>query len=228
MNMDNHKIDPRAGIFLLLIYNFIAFKYSSIEVIGILVAFSSCIMFYFRLTKAALKFILFYFILFILLRYILPNSPKIAAMSFAIIVNYALKILPCLMIGTIMIKTVTMNEMIAALRKLHCPEQLIVSLSITLRYFPALKEEIHYINDAMKLKNMNIVQKIRSIIIPLMISATNTVEELSKAAVARGIDNPVKKTSIIDLKLKKIDYVISMISVFLFIYLVILGGIVNA
>lgn len=220
MNVNNHKIDPRAGIFLLLISNFIAFKFSSIEVIGILVVFSSCIMIYFRLTKSAFKFILFYFILFILLTYILPNSPKIAAMTFTIIVNYTLKVLPCLMIGTIMIKTVTMDEMIAALRKLHCPEQFIISLSITLRYFPALKEEIHYINDAMKLKNMNIIQKIGGIIIPLMISATNTVEELSKAAVTRGIDNPVKKTSIVDLKLKKIDYAISIISVLLFIYIV--------
>lgn len=222
MIVNNHKIDPRAGIFLLLISNFIAFKFSSIDVIGILVVFFSCIMIYCRLIKSAVKFILVYFILFILLRYILPNSPKIVIMTFTIIVNYMLKVFPCLMIGTIMIKTVTMDEMITAFRKLHCPEQLIVSLSITLRYFPTLKEEICYINDAMKLKNMNIIQKISSIIIPLMISATNTVEELSKAAVARGIDNPAKKTSIIELKLKKFDYIISAISVFLLVYIVIL------
>ena len=163
------RLDPRAGLIALLMANLTVFSFSSIYVVGVLVIFISCIMCYFKIFKTALKFIFSYIILFALQSYILPNSPRIIAMTFSIFVNYALKMLPCLMVGMIMIKNISMEEMIAGFRKMHCPESFLVSLSITLRYFPAVKEEIHYINDAMKLKRMNFIQKATSIIIPLMI-----------------------------------------------------------
>ncbi len=212
------RLDPRAGLIALLMANLTVFSFSSIYVVGVLVIFISCIMCYFKIFKTALKFIFSYIILFALQSYILPNSPRIIAMTFSIFVNYALKMLPCLMVGMIMIKNISMEEMIAGFRKMHCPESFLVSLSITLRYFPAVKEEIHYINDAMKLKRMNFIQKATSIIIPLMISATNTIDELSKAAVTRGIDNPVKKTSVVELKLKLSDYMISLVLISIFVY----------
>ncbi|MBU5486016.1 energy-coupling factor transporter transmembrane protein EcfT [Clostridium sp. MSJ-11] len=222
MDTVQNKIDPRAGLFLLLIANIAIFNISSVEGIGLLLLYVSALMLYHKMTRATIRFFVVYFILFGLLRFILPNSPKVIAMSFSIMVNYALKMLPCLMIGYLIVKSMTMYEMITALRRMHCPEQLIISLSITLRYFPAIKEEIRYINDAMKLKNMNTAEKISSIIVPLMISATNTVDELSEAAITRGIDNPAKKTSMVDLKLQSRDYMISLFSVLIITILIIL------
>lgn len=47
-----------------------------------------------------------------------------------------------------------------ALRKRHIPQGLIIPLPVTIRYFPALKEEVGYIRDAMKLRNIHGVEKL--------------------------------------------------------------------
>ena len=91
-------------------------------------------------------------------------------------------------------------------RKWHIPQGLIIPLSVTVRYFPALKEETGYIRDAMKLRNIHGVQKIECILVPTMISATTTAEELSAAAVTRGIENPAPKTSMIEMKFGVQDF----------------------
>ena len=93
-----------------------------------------------------------------------------------------------------------------ALRKWHIPQGLIIPLSVTVRYFPALKEETGYIRDAMKLRNIHGVQKIECLLVPTMISATTTAEELSAAAVTRGIENPAPKTSMIEMKFGVQDF----------------------
>ena len=51
---------------------------------------------------------------------------------------------------------------------------------------------------------------------PLMISAAGTAEELSAAAVTRGIENPVKKTSVLELHINMID-IISIAAAMVFV-----------
>ena len=79
-------------------------------------------------------------------------------------------------------------------------------MSVTIRYFPAIKEEAGYIRDAMKLRDIHGLQKIECLLVPIMISATATAEELSAAAVTRGIENPAPKTSMLEMKFGVQDY----------------------
>ena len=91
------------------------------------------------------------------------------------------------------------------LRQLHIPQKLIVAISVTLRYFPAIREEIGHIRDAMKLRNIRGLSRLECTVMPLMVSATETAEELSAAAVTRGIENPARKTSAVSLRLMPAD-----------------------
>lgn len=100
---------------------------------------------------------------------------------------------PCLMIGWFMIRTISLREFVAALRALHIPQSVIIPISVTLRYFPAIREEGGHIRDAMKLKQIRGFEKVEAFVVPFMMSAVNTAEELSAAAVTRGIENPVKR-----------------------------------
>lgn len=70
----------------------------------------------------------------------------------------------------------------------------------------ALKEEAGHIRDAMKLRNIHGAKKIEYLLIPTMISATTTAEELSAAAVTRGIENPAPKTSMLEMKFSIWDF----------------------
>lgn len=49
-------------------------------------------------------------------------------------------------------------------------------------------------------------KKIECLLVPVMISATTTAEELSAAAVTRGIENPANKTSMVEMKFGVQDF----------------------
>ena len=80
-----------------------------------------------------------------------------------------------------------------------------MAISVTLRYFPAIREEVGYIRDTMKLRNIRGLARLEGTVVPLMVSATETADELSAAAVTQGIENPARKTSAISLRFSLLD-----------------------
>lgn len=194
------RLDPRTELLLLVFANIVAFTQHSIileiswvVVLLVLIIVCGCL-------SAAIKLAVVFCLCIILQYYILPNGPMILASSFSIIVSYARKIFPCLIVGTLIVKKTSVRQLMLALRKWHVPQYLIIPLSVTVRYFPAIREEVRYIRDAMKLRNIHGIQKLECLVVPVMISATITAEELSAAAVTRGIENPKPKTSIVTMK----------------------------
>ena len=129
----------------------------------------------------AVKWAVGYCALLLFQQYILPASPKIIATSFTIFATYARRMFPCLMTGSLMLKCTP------------------------LRYFTAIREEMGYIRDAMKLRDVRGLARLEGTVIPLMVSATETAEELSAAAVTRGIEDPAPKTSAVFLRLSPVD-----------------------
>lgn len=200
------KFDPRTELLLLLLANVVAFTQHSVWVeitwvILLLLLIIAC-----GCKKTAGKLAIVFGMCLFLQYYIFPNGPKILASSFTILVSYARKIFPCLIVGTLILQKTPVRELMVALRKCHIPQGLIIPLSVTIRYFPALKEEVGYIKDAMKLRNIHGMQKMECLLVPIMISATTTAEELSAAAVTRGIENPAHKTSMLVMKFGIQDY----------------------
>lgn len=198
----NHilKFDPRTELLLLVLANVVAFTQHSVWVeiawvILLLLLIIAC-----DCKKTACKLAIAFGVCLLMQYYILPNGPKILASSFTIIVSYARKIFPCLIVGTLILQKTPVQELMVALRKWRIPQCLIIPLSVTVRYFPAIKEEVGYIRDAMKLRDIHGAKKIECLLVPIMISATTTAEELSAAAVTRGIENPMPKTSMVVMK----------------------------
>ena len=199
-------VDPRTGLFLLVLANIIAFTQDCLPVeFGWIAALSLLTMLCGQI-RAGIKWGLIFLALFLVQWYVRPLSPKMIATSFSIFLTYARKMFPCLMVGSLMVKTIPLRRFIVGLRKLRVPQKLIIPISVTLRYFPAIKEETGHIRDAMRLRNVRGLQKIEALVVPLMISATETAEELSAAAVTRGIENPAEKTSVIRLHMRALDW----------------------
>ena len=193
------RLDPRTGLILLVLSNIVAFTQESILVGNIWIGVLAILLLCCGCGKAAIKYVVVLIILLSLQYYIFPVAPKFLVTTFSIFINYSHKMFPCLMVSTLLIKKTSIRELVLAMRKCHIPERFIIPLSVTLRYFPTIREEAGYILDAMKLRRISTFKKLECIIVPLMISATTTAEELSAAAVTRGIENPVKKTSAIKL-----------------------------
>lgn len=207
------KLDLRTELLLLILANIVAFTQRSVKVEITWVALLLLMIIACGCKKAAGKLAAAFGICLLLQYYVFPNGPKILATSFTFLVSYARKIFPCLIVGTLILQKTPVRELMVALRKWHIPQGLIIPLSVTVRYFPAIKEEIGYIRDAMKLRNIHGIQKVECLLIPIMISATTTAEELSAAAVTRGIENPAPKTSMIVMRFGIQDYVFLIIGV---------------
>ena len=190
------QLDPRTKILLLLVANILLFFGSSSDITYIYMAVLAMVLLLSGCYKSLLAFGVIG-TLFISINYwIFPIAPKM---------------FPCLMSGALLISTTSLHDVVLAMRKCHFPQKLIITLSVTIRYFPAIFEEIKHIHNAMKLRTIPFSEKIECFVVPFMMAASTTVEELSAAAVTRGIENPAPKTSITQLKFHLVDYLILFI-----------------
>lgn len=203
---DALKFDPRTELLLLVLANVVAFTQHSLWVevtwvVLLLLVTTLC-----GCGKAAGRLAVLFGLCLFLQYCIFPIGPKILASSFTVLVSYARRAFPCLIVGTLIIQKTPVRELMAALRKCRIPQGLIIPLSVTIRYFPALKEEVGYIRDAMKLRRIHGLRKMECLLVPIMISAMKTAEELSAAAITRGIENPAHKTSMVEMRFGAQDF----------------------
>lgn len=218
----NH-LDPRAGLWLLLMANIGMFCQKNSEQGSMLSGIFLLLMLVYGLYKAAGKGIVLLVSFHLLLMYVFPQCPTWMNMVFPVLVNYSLRMLPCVLAGLLLLRTSSMQKMIAAMYALHLPQGFIIAMSTTLRYFPALKEEFVHINAAMKLQNISWASRLECTVVPLIVSAVNTSDEIAAAAVARGIENPGKKTSEITLHMGISDWLIMILVTFGILIVVIAG-----
>ncbi|HOA00420.1 energy-coupling factor transporter transmembrane component T [Ruminococcus sp.] len=215
------KLDPRTCIILLVIANAVIFIQRNIAIEIIWVGLLLLLLCICGAVRSAVKLAAVFTACIVIQYFVFPVAPKSVVSIFFILISYARKVIPCLIVGTLTMKTVTVRELTAALLKWKVPYSLIIPLSVSIRYFPAIKEEIGYIRDAMKLRSIRFTDKFECMIVPIMMSATTTSDELSAAAVTRGIENPCKKTSIIDIRFGIADFVCIAVGV-LFIALAVI------
>ena len=132
------------------------------------------------------------------------------------------RIIPFPLLGTVIQKQKNISEITMALDRMRLPRGVILSIAVMFRYFPAIKDDFLIIIDAMKLKGLYtskcaaILHPIRTmefIIVPMLFKSLKTVEELSCAALVKGIENTDKKTSYFDVKLRPIDAVFSLAAI---------------
>ena len=204
--MRRRKIDPRAGLFILLLANIGMFLEKTSMQGSVLTGVIIAVLIIYGCPKIAAKGAGILVLLYCLQRFVFPVSPKVLIALFSLFVNMTRRMLPCLLTGALLIHTCSMQEFVVAMRKLRLPQNFITAMSVTLRYFPAISEEIRHITDAIKLQRIPAGRKIECYLVPIMLSATRTAEELSAAAVARGIDNPQKKTGAVEIGFSATDF----------------------
>ena len=203
--MRYRKPDPRAGLFILLLANIGMFLERTgsqgIALTGVIIV----VLIMYGCSKIAAGGAGFLVLLYCLQTFVLPASPIAFTALFSVFVNMTRRMLPCLLTGTLLVKKCSVHEFVTALRKMHLPQNLITAMAVTVRYFPAISEEVRHIKDAMKLQRISAGRKIECYLVPIMLSATKTAEELSAAAAVRGIDNPKKKTCAVEISFSFTD-----------------------
>lgn len=118
------------------------------------------------------------------------------------------KVYPCGMLSGVILSTTKVSEFLCAMNKIHAPKTLTVSFAVMLRYLPAIREDWHFIRDAMELRDVSPSFKnflthpgrtVECIYVPLMMAASKAADELSIASVTRGIENPKPRTCLTEI-----------------------------
>lgn len=108
---------------------------------------------------------------------------------------------PGIMMGAFLIASTSVSDFMAAMKRMYVSEKIVIPLSVIFRFFPTIGEENAAITDAMRMRGIRFGGKhpgkmVEYRLIPLMISVVKIGDELSAAALARGLGAPVQRTDI--------------------------------
>ena len=174
--------------------------------------------------KAALKNILFFAVFSLLI----PNLDVIRNMN-AILMIFFMLFAVCRMFylpfsaGSFFVKTSDVGSIISSMDKIKLPRTVSIPIAVIFRFFPSFREESHNIKLAMRVRGItfkNPISYIEYVMVPLFVISSNISDDVAKAAETKCIENPVKKTRYISVKMKIVD----LAYVFL-ILIMIVGGI---
>jgi len=227
------SLDPRAKLFILLVLSVIILVLPDIPSEWICIGVIFITLLIMRAYKQALHCALIYVglvgVLFICMLF--PESGLAA--FFSMLTMTFRKIAPPLFFASGMIATTKVGELVSAMQRLRIPKAVVITFAVTLRFFPTAKEEYASIKDAMRLRGIGVsfgnvltrpLTLMESILIPMMMRCATIAEELSAAAVARGIESNGKRSSVTDLKIRALDWLTMSVYLAMLIFFIV-GGV---
>lgn len=135
------------------------------------------------------------------------------------------RFLPALIMGYYFLNSTSVEQLIAALQQSRVPNFFTIPLAVMFRFFPTIAMESTSISDAMKLRGIkysaifkNPVKFLEYRFVPLMTSIVKIGDELSAAALTRGLDAKAKRTSYRQVSLALLDYCCISVLVLLVIF----------
>lgn len=212
--MSAFSLDPRTKLFLLLASVLSAamapnLTYELGLVLLIAVFALSC-----GNPRTALMGTVVYVILYLLTNAVVNNAGDSVQAVLLAFFGLIHKVYPCGFIGGVIIGTTKISEFLSAMNKLHAPKSFTIPFAIMLRYIPTIREDWHFIKDAMRLRDVspNIKGLLRRpamtlecVYVPLIMAASKAADELSIASLTRGIENPMARTCYTEIRFRITD-----------------------
>ena len=198
-------LDPRTKLFMLITVTSLMLSTGNSGVMNIVKPVLSILPFALLLSerkwKTALQYLLLYAVCFALERAALHLLSGTASFLLLAVCSIMTRFAPGFMMGTFLISTTSVSDFIAAMKRMHITEKIIIPLSVIFRFFPTIGEESAAISDAMRMRGIRFDGRhpgkmIEYRLIPFMISVLKIGDELSAAALTRGLGAPIGRTDI--------------------------------
>jgi len=200
------KIDPRTKLFLLLVVNIIMINGSTAGAAAIYKPILACLPFVLLLTGKRIVAAFVYGIIFAMAwvtdQYLSGYLSGGINIVIALVSGLSTRWLPCGMMGYYLMATTRVSEFVAGMEKMHVSQKIVIPLSVMFRFFPTVSEESGAINNAMRMRGIRVgggkggvIAIFEYRIIPLIMSMVKIGDELSAAALTRGLGGEVKRTN---------------------------------
>ena len=223
------KFNPLTLVILNILFPVVIFLGKGIiyEIVCMLI--SIVVLAIYRRYSQILKFIISYVFLS-LVAYIISTC-KITLITdlFGTLVYIFLRMIPVMMIAYILVKDIKSNELLSSFEQIHLPKELMLSITVALRFFPTYKLEIKMIRESLKMRNIQVklsepLKFLEYWIVPVLMRINLISEEMTATAMTKGVESPNKRTSFYNTKMKKVDFIFLGIVLLIFMFLLIRSG----
>ncbi len=211
------KFDPRTKLLLLLLLDMIILIGRSLPYEIAVIVFCSLIISVGGQMTKVIRYLIIFSICLVIQWMVADLKPNFI-LSLVIFISVGLrKLLPCFMLAKWLIETTEVSEFISAMWKMKWNKEVIIASSVVFRCFPTIKEEWDSIITAMKMRGIdfnvisfikNPVRTMEYILVPLFVSVLKISDELSAAAMCRGIDSEVEHTCLTQVRMRQTDYIV--------------------
>ena len=198
------QLDPRTKLLLLLTITTLMFSTSNEGIMNLVKPLLSLVPFILILSErrfqTAAKYLILYAACFALERVALIWASGLPSFVLLAVTSIMTRFAPGIMMGAYLIASTSVSEFIGAMERMHLTEKIVIPLSVIFRFFPTVSEEYQAIRDAMKMRGITTLRSPMKMleyrVVPLMMSIAKIGEELSAAALTRGLGAPQKRTNI--------------------------------
>lgn len=201
--MPSFSVDARTKLFLVVFSAITVFAFYStvleIALVGLIAVLGACL----GRAQDEVRMVALYALLTLLQQMLLPFlSDSMLTICAMFVVSFK-RLIPCVMAGMLLIRTTRVSELMSSLYRMRFPKSVVIPLAVTMRYVPAIGEEWRCINEAMRIrgsifKGVGVLKRVLKSAeipyIPLLASASQIADELSAAAVTKGIEDPAPRT----------------------------------
>ena len=201
-------LDPRTKIVVLVTVIIVVFSFPGNLVMGITVA--GCILLFLidGLVLQLVGFAAVYLFLTAIQFLLLPRVGATAAMMLAGFVYFKV-LMPIALPADYLMRTTSVQEVLAAAKKMRVPEKIRIGFAIIMRYLPVVGQNFRQVRDAMKLRDLRgLGTRVEAVYVPMLMNTVQAAEDLSTAACTRGIENPGDKTSFVKVGLRTRDFLV--------------------
>ncbi|MEM7339936.1 MAG: energy-coupling factor transporter transmembrane component T [Actinomycetota bacterium] len=204
------RLDPRTKLLLLLLMNVIVFTYRGSVAIGLGIALAAALTLVAGQWKPIATFAATYAVLFTIDAVIDAAPRPVIELWVAISLPFFIA-LPTAIYALLLITTTTMSELSAALQKLWVPAAAMIPLLVFVRFVPAIVQDFRAITTAMRLRGAtgrgNPLKAMEYVYVPLLLGLVRTGDQLTVAALTRGLGRHRTRTYVVEPRLRLIDAV---------------------
>jgi energy-coupling factor transport system permease protein len=134
---------------------------------------------------------------------------------------------PMIVSFLLLIQTTRISQFLSAFQAMHLPVKAMIPVAMLFRFIPTVQEEWNGIRKAMAFRGISLSpafilrhpgKAVEYILVPLLFSSVNVMEELAAAALARGMDVDVERSSFEEVKLHAVDWFVMAVFVGMIIF----------
>lgn len=203
--MNNSKLHPLLLLSTTILLPFVISVFDSLLMIISIQLVGVILLCLYKRVKRACKMTAVFIVIYILYNTALHSSSIHAFAYLGMFTFVILRIIPPMMIASLLLYDMETGELLAALNQARLPKKLMIGCTVAIRFLPSVQNEIHIIRQALKMRRVKLsisrpLEMMEYLLVPVLFRTQIISEEMTANAITKGAQCPDRRTSIYSLR----------------------------